>query len=126
MSTVTIHFEPDQAEADRQSLARLLEADARYNLGEHAEAEEHITFESIEGLFALLTPKRLELLRHLSRHPARSVKALAEAIGREYRRVHDDVAALSQIGLIERSGTALRARHSEIRFALRLDQPAAA
>lgn len=126
MSTVTIHFEPDQAEADRQSLARLLEADARYNLGEHVEAEEHITFESIERLFALLTPKRLELLRHLHRHPARSVKSLAETIGREYRRIHDDVAALSQIGLIERRGTALRAPHSEIRFALRLDQPAAA
>ena len=126
MSTVTIHFQPDQAEADRQSLARLLEADARYNRGEHEEAEEHITFESIEGLFARLTPKRLELLRHLHRHPARSVKSLAETIGREYRRVHDDVVALSQIGLIERRGTALRAPHSEIRFALRLDQPAAA
>jgi predicted transcriptional regulator len=126
VSTVTIHFEQDQAEADRQSLARLLEADARYNRGEHVEAEEHITFESIEGLFALLTPKRLELLRHLHRYPARSIKSLAETIGREYRRVHDDVAALSQIGLIERRGTALRAPHSEIRFALRLDQPAAA
>jgi predicted transcriptional regulator len=126
MSTVTIHFEPDRAEADRQSLARLLEADARYNRGEHINAEEHITFESIEGLFALLTPKRLELLRHLHQHPARSVKSLAEALGREYRRVHDDVAALSRIGLIVREGTSLRAPHSELRFALRLDQPAAA
>jgi predicted transcriptional regulator len=107
-------------------LARLLQADAHYNRGEHVEAEEHITLESIERLFALLTPKRLELLRHLHRHPARSVKSLAATIGREYRRVHDDVAALSQIGLIERRGTALRAPHSEIRFALRLDQPAAA
>jgi predicted transcriptional regulator len=55
------------------------------------------------------------------------VKALAEALDRDYRRVHDDVVALERIGLVERDGTALRAPHSEIRFALRLDdEPAVA
>lgn len=126
MSAVTIHFEPNLAEADQRSLARLLEADARYNHGEHVEAEEHITFESLEGLLALMTPKRLELLRHLRRHPARSVKALAEALGRDYRRVHDDVAALVRIGLVVRSKAGLTAPHEEIRFALRFDQVIAA
>ena len=58
MSVVHIHFEPDRAEADRQSLARLLAADATYDRGDAAEAEEHITFENIEGLLALMTPKR--------------------------------------------------------------------
>ena len=73
-----------------------------------------------------MTPKRMALLRHLHRHPARSVKALAESLGRDYRRVHDDVTALTAIGLIVRQGTTLRAPHSEIRFALRFDQPVAA
>lgn len=126
MSVVHIHFEPDRAEADRQSLARLLAADAAYDRGDAAEAEEHITFENIEGLLALMTPKRMALLRHLYRHPARSVKALAESLGRDYRRVHDDVTALTAIGLIVRQGTTLRAPHSEIRFALRFDQSVAA
>jgi predicted transcriptional regulator len=47
-------------------------------------------------------------------------------LGRDYRNVHADVVALESAGLIERDGTTLRAPHSEIRFALRLDEPAAA
>ena len=127
MSIIYIHFEPDTDAADQQSLARFRDAIARYDRGEHIEAEEHVTFESIEGLFAMLTPKRMELLRHLHQHPAPSIKSLAEALGRDYKRVHEDVAALISIGLIARDGTRLRAPHSEIRFALNFgQQPAAA
>jgi predicted transcriptional regulator len=126
MSKVTIHFAADRQKADHDSLARLLEADARYNRGEEVEAEDHVTFESFEMLLSALSPKRLELLRHLHQHPARSTKALAKAVDRDYRRVHDDVAALAQIGLIERDGTALRAPHDEIAFALSLSAPAKA
>ncbi|HWX51551.1 MAG TPA: hypothetical protein VNZ61_26210 [Roseomonas sp.] len=126
MSRVTIHFTPDRAQADHDSLARLLDADARYNRGERVEAEDHITFESFEALLSLLSPKRLELLRQLHHHPTRSTRALAEALGRDYRRVHEDVAALAQLGLIAREGTALRAPYGEITFALSLGEPAAA
>ena len=34
-----------------------------------------------------------------------SINALAGALGRPYRRVHDDVMALLDAGLLERSGT---------------------
>jgi predicted transcriptional regulator len=38
-----------------------------------------------------LSPKRLELLRAVHESPARSVKSLAERLGRDYKRVHEDV-----------------------------------
>ena len=49
-----------------------------------------------------------DLLRHLHNHPEPSVSALARALGRQYRRVHADVAALEQAGLLDRSGGEVR------------------
>ena len=71
--------------------------------------ERHITFLSLEEMMAALTPKRLELLRHLHRESADSVKALATALGRDYKRVHEDVAVLESAGLITREDGRLRA-----------------
>jgi predicted transcriptional regulator len=45
-------------------------------------------------------PKRLELLRAVHDSPARSVKALAERLGRDYKRVHEDVETLTASGLL--------------------------
>jgi predicted transcriptional regulator len=59
----------------------------------------------------ILSPKRLELLRHLHRQPARSIRALALALGRDYRRVHDDVEALEGAGLLDRDAGGLRAEY---------------
>ena len=56
--------------------------------------ERHLSFESLEGLLSLLTPKRWELLKYVHSHPVRSIRALSEQLKRDYRRVHDDVDAL--------------------------------
>ena len=48
-----------------------------------AGAETHLSFESWELLARTLTPKRLELLRHIHRHPATSIAALARMLGRD-------------------------------------------
>jgi len=64
--------------------------------------EHHVTFVSWEALAAVMTKRRYELLRHLRQHPAPSVAALARAVGRDYKRIHEDVEALAEIGLIER------------------------
>ena len=56
----------------------------------------------------VLTGKRMEMLRHLRRHPAPSVLALARSLGRDYRRVHDDVEALAGAGLIEKDDRGVR------------------
>ena len=75
--------------------------------------EHHVTFASWEVIASVMTKKRYELLRYVRHHPVRSVAALARDIGRDYKRVHEDVAALTEIGLIER-GPGLRAPFDQI------------
>lgn len=79
-----------------------------------AEPKTVLGFESWEGLVRTLTPKRLELLRHLHRHPAASVADLARALGRDYKRVHEDVERLSEAGLLERDAQGLHADYDRI------------
>ncbi|WP_274629767.1 transcriptional regulator [Arvimicrobium flavum] len=64
-------------------------------------------FAKAEMLFALLTPKRWELLRALRASGRSSIRALAKALGRDYRGVHADVTALIHAGLIERDDNRL-------------------
>jgi predicted transcriptional regulator len=45
---------------------------------------------------------------------------LARALGRQYRRVHADVAALEQAGLLDRSAGAVRAKVDRITAEIRL------
>jgi predicted transcriptional regulator len=66
-----------------------------------------LAFDSWEGLSKVLTPERYRLLRHLHEHPEASVSSLARSLDRQYRRVHDDVVALEDVGLIDRSGDAV-------------------
>lgn len=94
---------------------RFVDAWHRAERGETVD-ERHLSFDRFETLVRVLTPKRLELLRHLHRNPAVSVNALARAVGRDYRRVHEDVQALTEAGLVERDedGTGLSAPYDAI------------
>lgn len=57
---------------------------------------------SIAELTALLSPKRMELLRYVAEHPGLSVRALAGAVKRDYKNVHTDVVDLEERHLLER------------------------
>ena len=83
-------------------------------------AERVLSFESWEGLSAVLTGERYRLLRHLHAHPEPSVSALARALGRQYRRVHADVAALEIAGLLARDEGTVRATADTIQAEIRL------
>ena len=83
-------------------------------------SEEHLTFVSWDALAQVMTSKRFELLRHLRRNPAASVAALARSLGRDYKRVHEDVEALAAAGLIERDESGLHADYDEIRTIIAL------
>lgn len=83
-----------------------------------AVGEEHLTFLTWDAFAGTMTGKRLELLRHLHRHPVQSIAALARDLGRDYKRVHSDVEALEAVGLIERDETGLHADYDEIRTAI--------
>lgn len=87
-----------------------------WHRAEHGDtfSERHLSFESWERLVQVLTGKRLELIRHLHRHPARTVADLARALGRDYKRVHEDVERLAAAGLLIRDGRGLHASYAEI------------
>jgi predicted transcriptional regulator len=79
-------------------------------------AERHVGFENFETFAQVMTPKRLALLRHVHRHPARSIRALAAALGRDYRRVHADVEALAAAGLLDRDEHGLHADYQMLKM----------
>ena len=82
--------------------------------------ERVLAFESWDGLSKIMTGERYRLLRHLHGHAEPSVSALARSLGRQYRRVHADVAALEQAGLLDRSSGDVRAAVDRITADIRL------
>ncbi len=101
---------------------RVINAWHRAECGEltPANAEIHIGFEDWETMVRTLSPKRLELLRHLHKHPAKNIRALAEALGRDYRRVHEDVEALEAAGLLDRDKAGLHADYDAFDVQMRV------
>ena len=82
-----------------------------------------LSFDDLPRLLKTLTPARWELLERLSERPG-SVYGLAKALGRDYKNVHTDVAALVALGLIEKKGrsevaVAWDAVRAELRLATR-------
>ena len=102
--------------------ARFVDAWHRAEAGELRgdNAEMHLGFATWEDMVRVLSPKRLELLRHLHRNPAGSVRQLAASLGRDYRRVHDDVVALEGAGLLERDENGLRAEYEAFDVRMRV------
>jgi predicted transcriptional regulator len=92
---------------------RFVDAWHRSERGERVR-EEHLSFESLEGLLTTLSPKRIELLRFVRRNPDLSIAALARGLGRDYKRVHGDVKALETVGLLEHDDQRLRAPYAGV------------
>ena len=61
------------------------------------------TFESPAALFRVLTPKRWELVERLQAQGPISVRGLARSLDRDVKRVHEDVTALCEVGLVEKT-----------------------
>ncbi len=52
------------------------------------------------GAVSNLTPRRVNLLSHLSKNDVDSIKELAESLRRDYKNVYDDVKALEEYRII--------------------------
>jgi predicted transcriptional regulator len=63
---------------------------------------DRLYFQSLETLLSVLTTRRLELLKVLHESGPSSVRALAKKLNRDYKNVHQDVALLEKVGLIQR------------------------
>jgi predicted transcriptional regulator len=94
--------------------ADFVDAWERIERGKHVETRRTLAFQSWEGMMAVLTGERFRLLKHIHEHPEPSISALARALGRQYSRVHADVAALKKAGLVDRSGGTVKATADRI------------
>ena len=83
-----------------EALRRFASAWKKVSAGKAADAT--IGLGSIAELAALLSPKRMELLRHVALNPGLSIRALAKELGRNYKNVHTDVSDLEGQRLLER------------------------
>jgi predicted transcriptional regulator len=61
-----------------------------------------VSFATVGELRKILTDRRIELLRALlnADGAAESISAVADALGRDYRPVHDDISLLADYGLL--------------------------
>jgi predicted transcriptional regulator len=82
--------------------------------------ETHVTFLDVQTMLDTLSPRRLELLRHVRQHGAGNVRELARALGRDYKNVHQDVATLETAGLLLRDGRKLAAPWDELQASVSL------
>ncbi len=83
-------------------------------------AEAHVTFLDVQTMLEALSPRRLDLLRHVRQHGAGNVRALSQALKRDYKNVHQDVAILEACGLIQRDGRKLTAPWDELQASVSL------
>lgn len=98
MRTLTITLNADWQAALRTAGARATEgvADGRYR-------GEYLNFETPAAFFGRLTQRRWSIVRVMQGAGAMSVRELARRVGRDVKRVHEDVRVLLELGLIEKT-----------------------
>ena len=69
----------------------------------YGDVEAHLNFEDLSMLLAVITPRRLEVLKTLRQLGPISVRALASILAGDYKNVHTDTCALEEVGLLERT-----------------------
>ena len=91
---LTITLQPDWRGALR-AMAQAAKADTYQG--------EVLNFESPGHFFGQLSEKRWEIVRAAQGKGELSVRELARTVGRDVKRVHEDVVVLADLGLLERT-----------------------
>lgn len=99
MKRAVIEIRPDEDAALEESFER---AKIAMRTGIPSDPVATFTFSTETQLFDVFTAKRFELISKLQKNGPSSIRGLARALGRDVRRVHDDVAALIDWGIMER------------------------
>jgi predicted transcriptional regulator len=91
----------------KRTLTIRLDADWRSGLraAKRTYQGEVLNFETPAALFSRLTDRRWEILRTLQGQGPMALRELARRVGRDVKRVHEDVTALTDLGLVERGDT---------------------
>ena len=99
MKQALIQVRSDSHLALEESVAR---ASRAMRTGQPSDPVATFTFSSASQLFSTFTPKRMALIEQLQKIGPSSVRGLARSLERDVRRVHDDVMALIEWGIVER------------------------
>ena len=91
---LTITLQPDWKGALR-AMAQAAKADEYQG--------EVLNFESPAHFFGQLSEKRWEIVRATQGKGELSVRELARVVGRDVKRVHEDVVVLAELGMLERT-----------------------
>lgn len=100
MNKQHIHIGVEDAE---RGLKRFVDSWHKAETGVIDQVEIHLNFENFSMLAAVLTPKRLELMKVLRQRGRLSIRALSKQLRRDYKNVHTDAIALEAVDLIQRS-----------------------
>jgi predicted transcriptional regulator len=122
-SVLRITSEPDESHR-RDALDRL----ERWEAGE--EVPHVINFENPSDLRALLTDRRVELLRSIMAEQPESIRQLAERVDRDVKTIHDDLGVLGEYDIVhfEQAGRAKRpfVPYETIEVSLEISTPSGA
>jgi predicted transcriptional regulator len=86
---------------------------------------EELVFQTPALFFAKLTERRWDLVRALQGKGAMSMREIARRVGRDVKRVHEDVTALVELGLLERTEGGVECPFHRIHVDLELKAAAA-
>ena len=86
---------------------------------------EFLTFESPAALFRAITPKRWELIGVLQKLGTVSMRELARQTKRDVHRIHDDVKALKELGIVDQDTKGITVRFDKIHTDFTLSREAA-
>ncbi len=98
MSKIEITVKPEDSALERaRHIARAIDQGTTLPVSTPG-----LFFSSWKQLFSEITEKRLELIRYVSTHPSLNIRQLSECLKRDYKNVHTDVVALTELGLLTR------------------------
>jgi len=100
MNKKHIHIGVEESSAGYE---RFIDAWNKASKGKITQPEVHLNFEDLSMLLAVLTPRRMALLKALRQSGPLSIRALSQRVERDYKNVHSDCKALENVDLITRT-----------------------
>lgn len=80
-----------------------------------------ISFASVDLLWKVIAPKRLEILRALAGGEALPIREVARRVGRDVKAVHGDVHRLIDAGIVEETPSGVRFGYDAVHVDFTLD-----